>query len=134
MSARVSGSALQPLDDLGRGEAVAAPIEGPIEERRHLARHEDRVGGSLDLGERDVRTRGRVAGDDGQRHVDLGDRCRSRNRASATASPWGWPTGPALDGDGLGWSLRQALRRIATPTMASGLQRRDGIGADGSRT
>ena len=46
----------------------------------------------------------------------------------------GLPTGPTLDGDGLGSSLRQALRRIATPTMASGLQRRDGIGADGSRT
>jgi hypothetical protein len=40
----------------------------------------------------------------------------------------------ALDGVGFGWSLRQALRMSATPTMASGLQRHDGIGADGSRT
>jgi hypothetical protein len=46
----------------------------------------------------------------------------------------GLAVAPSLDGDGFGWSLRQALRRSATPTMASGLQRRDGIGPDGSRT
>ena len=130
-----SGSRRQALDDLGRREAVAAAVERPIEERRHLAWHEvsRRSAASTSAGVIAARAV-RVSGDDRQRHVDLGDR-RRRVGASASAR-----VGAAV---GLPPGRRSTADRARLVAQAGGQERapvaedrherracrRDGIGA-----